>query len=279
MTAVAPIPSSGWQARLALGFEQRPLGTVLKHVRHEGPLRVQRPFYPETGLPHVYLLHPPGGVTASDSLDIRVNLSQGSQALLTSPGSTKYYRSAGETASVRQHLAVERGGSLEWLPQENIIFPGARVHSVTRVSLSGDARFMGWDMTCFGRPCNGETFDHGRFYGRLEVFRDQRPLLYECQRLQDSSELTAAAGLRGFPMQAVFLATHCDTHHLTRVRALLNASACEHPAAATLIDGLLIVRTLGYQAEALRQQLTPLWQTLRPLLLNRAAVVPRIWAT
>jgi len=279
MTAAAPVLSSGWQARLALEFERRPLGTVLKHIRHEGPLRVQRPFFPETGLPHVYLLHPPGGVTGSDSLDIRVYMSQGSQALLTSPGSTKYYRSAGETAGVEQHLIVERGGSLEWLPQENIIFPGARVHSVMRISLSGDARFMGWDMTCFGRPCNGEVFDQGCFYGRLEVFRDQRPLLYECQRLQDRAGLMAATGLRGFPMQAIFLATHCDTQHLEQVHEVLDAAACEHPIAATLIDDLLIVRALGHQAEGLRQQLIPLWQTLRPLLLNRPAVVPRIWST
>jgi len=280
MTATLPSDSNtGWLAQLALGFEQRPLGTVLKHTRHIGPLRVQRPFYPEQGLPHVYLLHPPGGVAGSDVLDIRINMQAKSQALLTSPGSTKFYRSAGDTARVKQSLVVKQGASLEWFPQENIIFPGARLHCQTRIELAGDACFMGWEINCLGRPCNDEQFDHGQLYSRLELYREQRPLLIECQRVADQAALHAATGLRGYPMQALFLATPCEAMHLERVREYLAAKAADFPIAATLVDGLLIVRALGHQTEALQQQLIPLWQALRPLLLNRPAEVPRIWAT
>ncbi|VAW75894.1 Urease accessory protein UreD, partial [hydrothermal vent metagenome] len=52
----------GWQACLALVFAQHGSNTVLEHSRHYGPLRIQRPFYPEGNLAHVYILHPPGGV-------------------------------------------------------------------------------------------------------------------------------------------------------------------------------------------------------------------------
>ena len=56
-----------WAATLSLGFEARQereqTVTRMTRIRHQGPLRVQRPFYPEgkTGCCHVYLLHPPGG--------------------------------------------------------------------------------------------------------------------------------------------------------------------------------------------------------------------------
>ena len=62
-----------WAASISLGFDARPdadkTATRMTHVRHKGPLRVQRPFYPEgrNGCCHVYLLHPPGGLVSGDA--------------------------------------------------------------------------------------------------------------------------------------------------------------------------------------------------------------------
>ena len=56
-----------WAASLTLGFDARIDGntriTRLSKAQHYGPLRVQRPFYPEgrDGCCHLYLLHPPEG--------------------------------------------------------------------------------------------------------------------------------------------------------------------------------------------------------------------------
>ncbi|HEY5717834.1 MAG TPA: urease accessory protein UreD, partial [Motiliproteus sp.] len=70
-----------WRARLNLGFEQRHGRTALPHLAHEGPLRVQRPFYPEGTVCHVYLLHPPGGLVSGDQLSINAELAAHSHAL------------------------------------------------------------------------------------------------------------------------------------------------------------------------------------------------------
>lgn len=86
---------TGWLGELSLDFSVRDGRTLLSRRRHRGPFTVQRPFYPEDGLPHVYLLHPPGGVVGGDRLYLNVTLAAGSRVLLTMPGATKFYRSAG----------------------------------------------------------------------------------------------------------------------------------------------------------------------------------------
>lgn|SRR5690554_1301073 len=90
--------SRHWAASLTLGFCARADGDVsitrMTTARHYGPLRVQRPFYPEgrDGCCHVYLLHPPGGVASGDSLNIDVNVGEGAHTLLTTPAANKLYR-------------------------------------------------------------------------------------------------------------------------------------------------------------------------------------------
>ena len=85
---------AGWPAHLDLTFADRAGRTVLAHRRRSGPLAVQRPFYPGDDACHVYLLHPPGGVVGGDTLTIDVRADRDTHALLTTPGATRFYRSA-----------------------------------------------------------------------------------------------------------------------------------------------------------------------------------------
>ncbi len=276
--------SAGWLAQLELGFAQNnscaPVSrTQIKHSRHIGPLRVQRPFYPEGNLAHVYILHPPGGVVGGDQLQITLEVANKAQVLCTTPGSGKFYLSAGEWAFLQQSFRIKAGASLEWLPQENILFAGARLRVRTRIELEDDAVFIGWDISCLGRPASHERFDHGGFDSRLSFYHNQQLLLVENQRVLDKKTLSAAAGLRGHPIQATLLAFPCSEDHLESVREYLIKNGASKRLGVTLIDGLLVVRGLGNNGESLRQKLTEIWHILRPKLLGRSALQPRIWAT
>jgi len=271
--------TSGWLACLELGFALVNSCTRLKHSQHIGPLRVQRAFYPEGGLAHIYILHPPGGVVGGDQLHISLDVAHKAQVLCTTPGSGKFYLSAGEWALLEQTFRVRAGASLEWFPQENILFAGARLRARTRIELEDDAVFMGWDISCLGRPSSHERFEHGAFDSRLEFYYNHKLLLVENQRVLDKQTLDAAAGLRGQPLLATLLAFPCDESHLEQVRETLTEDGGSLLIAATLIEGLLVVRALGNNSETLKQQLINVWQTLRPELLERSAVLPRIWAT
>lgn len=281
MTAMLypPATSSGWQAKLRMQFRPRAGRTALTELEHAGPLRVQRPFYPEADICHVYMLHPPGGLVGGDSLHIDVHAMDGAHCLLTTPGSAKFYRSAGQTARAHQLLRVDENACLEWFPQENIFFPGAIAKLKTRIELHGNARFIGWDINCLGRPTNQEQFLHGSIDSCTTVYHDGRPLLLERLRINDVRHLGASAGLRHYPMQAMFLATGCNEDMLNMARELLSVKEADFPWALTLLDDLLILRMLGSRTEKMQALMIPLWQALRPLLLGRPAVKPRIWAT
>ena len=273
----------GWQAQLDLRFDQanNQAGsrTIMQRSYHMGPLRVQRLFYPEDNLAHIYILHPPGGVVGGDQLNINLEVSSGAQVLATTPGSGKFYLSKDHWARLEQRLTVEAGASLEWLPQDNILFAGARLHTTTTIEVEDDGTFIGWDVTCLGRPSRDERFDHGAFYSQLAFYHKQRLLLVESQRVFDEQMLGAAAGLRDHALLATLLAFPCNEEDLERVRAQLSVQETSALIAVTLVDGLLVLRALGSYSEVVKHKLISVWQVLRPLLLDRPALHPRIWAT
>jgi len=268
----------GWQARLVLGYQRRGARTVLAERRRHGPLAVQRSFHPEGAVCHNYLLHPPGGVVGGDGLQIDVQLDPGAHALITTPGAAKFYRSAGPVATVQQQLRLASGATLEWLPQENILFPGAHVKMQTRIELQRHSRFLGWELHCLGRPVIGECFDSGHALLGLELFRDQRPLLIERLRITAAADLDGAAGLRGHPVSATLIATPASRDQLTLVQAYLTDEA-EILASTTLIDDVLLLRVLAHDAARATRILRGAWALLREPLLGIPACPPRIWAT
>ncbi|WP_250667740.1 urease accessory protein UreD, partial [Escherichia coli] len=147
----------GWQATLDLRFQQAGGKTVLASAQHVGPLTVQRPFYPEEETCHLYLLHPPGGIVGGDELTISAHLDPGCHTLITMPGASKFYRSSGAQALLRQQLTLAPQATLEWLPQDAIFFPGANARLSTTFHLCASSTLLAWDLLCLGRPVIGET--------------------------------------------------------------------------------------------------------------------------
>ena len=279
-------PVSGWSALLELEFESRVGRTVLTHKRHDGPLRVQRAFYPEhNGQAHVYILHPPGGIVAGDSLTISASFGDGAHGLLTTPSAGRVYRSNQEQLlqSQQVQLKVEAGGFGEWLPQENILFDGALARNHCRVDLEGDARFIGWEIICLGRPASEQWFQRGSLDQQLEIYRDGLPLLRERSRFEGGSPLLEAAwGLQGFTTQGTLICTVQDRALLQQVKALCadqTLSSGHLQIAATQLPDLLVVRGMADNAAPLRNAFIECWRLMRRHLLQQDAVAPRIWFT
>ncbi|MET0377794.1 MAG: urease accessory protein UreD, partial [Spongiibacteraceae bacterium] len=206
------LSTSTWPAQLRLWLEQRPqIGTRLVECTHSGPLRIQRPFYPEgSDCAHLYILHPPGGMVSGDDLAIDVQVGAHAAALLTTPGAGRIYRArtaqpARQIQRVLLHL--EEGAALEWLPQSTIVFDGADVLLDLQVNLAANSSFIGWETICLGRPASQLSFERGRIEQRWRVLRDDVPLLNDRLCIRGDDHLRNAAwGLQKFPVYGTFLA-------------------------------------------------------------------------
>ncbi len=280
MLVADPIHFRAWRAELSLDYERRGARTVLAARRHDGPLVVQKVLYPEgDAVCHSIIVHPPAGIAGGDELEINVCAGASAHALLTTPGAAKWYRSAGPWARQDISLSVAGSACVEWLPQETIVFNGARARSSIDVRLCADAAYIGWEILCLGRGASGERFMSGEFRPRTQLTRDGVPLWVERGRIAGGGALLdSPAGLAGCTVCATLLAAAPRVN-----KELLDACREERPAngraAITMLPGVLAARYLGDSSETARIYFTRLWRKIRPVLTGREAIPPRIWST
>jgi urease accessory protein len=277
-----PAQTIPWQAELSLSLARSGERTVLAAARHRGPLRIQKALYPEgPGLCHAIVLHPPAGIAGGDRLAIDVEVGPDAQALLTTPGAGKWYRSAGAPAEQIVTLKIGRGATLEWLPQESIVFAGALARMRTTVELEDGASYLGIETLCLGRRASGETFSRGQIQLATDIRIAGTPLWRERGRLDGGSPLLdSPIGLAGFSVCCTVLAAGTEVDAKT-LAACRQATPTEVGAqwGVTAMPRLFVGRYLGHSAEAAREWLLQLWSALRPSLSGREAVMPRIWNT
>ena len=274
------LPAHRWRARLALDFERRDERSVLASRRHDGPLVVQKPLYPEgDSVCHAIVVHPPAGIAGGDELEIGVRVEPRAHVLLTTPGAGKWYRSSGPWA--RQRVAIDAAGEarVEWLPQETIVYEAARADIRWEARIDPDARVIAWDIVCLGRTGSGEGFDRGELRLETRITRDGKLAWLERGRIEPASAITRSpAGLDGHSVLGTMIvaAPAIDDAWLATCREAVPRSG---DAAITRVAGLIVARYRGDSSEAARLYFTDLWKRLRPCVMGREAVEPRIWRT
>lgn len=281
-----------WNALLELEIVDERGRARLCRRAHRGPLRVQRPFYPEGDSPlHLYLLHPPGGLVGGDVLDISLSLGPDAAALVTTPAAQKIYRSSGQRSRQTVTLHLGPRASLEWLPAESILFDGSQSDQLVRVEVEPGAAVILWDLGCFGRPASDLRFRCGSFRQRLDLLRQGTLLLSERTDVVGGSPvLSEPWGYGGRPaygsLSAIPRAPRDAPDLAIALRAALARAAASFGIQSgdllygvTAFEGLVSLRAHGGSLETLRRLLEAGWSALRPPIFGRNAVLPRIWAT
>ncbi len=273
----------GWHAELRLAYRRQGEQT-LAQFEHSGPLRVLKSLYPEgPSICHHVLVHPPAGVVGGDRLALHAQLGTGTHALLTTPGATRFYRSAGDEAVQEVAMQLEPGARLEWLPGENIVHDAALVTNRLHFRLEGDAQMLGWDVLALGLPAAGQPFTRGHVMQRIEV----EGAWLEQARIDagDALLLDSALGLAGHRALATLWWAGGSAGEAAALERALQA-ARDHAAGAQLVAGasllhprLLLLRALADRVEPLMALLREVRACWRRELWQLAAPAPRIWST
>lgn len=226
-----------------------------------------------TGMPEIVFLNTSGGLASGDRLDFALDLRPGARAIATTQTAERAYRATGPAATARVSIHVGEGGWLDWLPQETIIFDGAKLNRTTTVDLMGTATgCLLLETIVLGRLAMGENLHRLALNDRRRVYRDGRLVHHDALSLSDAalSRLADAAMLNGARVMAtlVIVASHAPDL-LSLARCLLDEPGVT--AAASAPPGRLIIRLLAAEDWPLRRQVNRLLGALRPDPL------PRIW--
>jgi urease accessory protein len=224
------------------------------------------------------LINTAGGMAGGDRAVTQIALDAGAQATVTTQAAEKIYRSQGSETRVETRIEVANGAELTWLPQETILFSGARLSRSLDVALAANAGFIAAETLYFGRAAMGESLSRGQLRDRWRIRRDGKLIFAEDLRLEgtiDASLGRKAVGQGARAATTVFATGPGLPEQLAEIRALLDgdpAFAAVEAGAGTL-DGFLLIRLLSADAQALRRALV----MLLGHLIGRA--LPRTWST
>ena len=273
-----------WHARLHLDYQNVQHRSVAR-FRHDGPLRILQSLYPEgDAVCHNVLVHPPGGLVGGDTLDIDVKVASGSHGLITTPGASRFYRSDGDLALQRTHLALAAGARLEWLPLEAICYSGCRAENRITIEAAPGAELIGWDVTALGLPHANLPFDRGTLLqhiempgkwlerGRLDA--SDRRLLESPIGLAGNRCMASLFFLSGAPIPKPRRDTLLDI-----ARAACDGhSLCESAGTTSPQPEVIVLRVLAPVVEPAMQLLRQVWLAWRAEQWGLRAAAPRIWA-
>ena len=226
-----------------------------------------------TPSPEVVFLNTSGGLTSGDRLQFSVDLAAGVRASATTQTAERAYRANGLPAQVRVTASVGRGGRLDWLPQETILFEASALHRETVIDLEADAACLICETVILGRHAMGEHPVAARLTDRRVIRRDGRPVLIDSLRL-DSEVLAAAArpavlgGARAFCLIALVAPDAACA--LAPLRAVLDEPGVT--AAASAFDHKCLLRLTARDGWPLRRQIIRALAVLRP-----GHPLPRVW--
>ena len=161
-----------------VAFDLRDGRTRLGDLYQRDPCRVLFPHSELGEPPQAVLLTTSGGVTDGDSLKMAIEIGPGAAAVATTQAAEKVYRAAtgGGHCAIDVAVRVGEGATLDWLPQETIVFQGARLKRRTVADVEPGGALLACEMVVLGRAASGERFVSGLLLDAWSVRRSsERP--------------------------------------------------------------------------------------------------------
>ncbi len=217
-----------------------------------------------------------GGVAGGDRLASRFEVAAGARATVAAQAAERVYRArdVDRPAEIRTTIVVGAGASVEWLPQDTILFDGAALDRRLSIDISDNSSFLAVESLVVGRLAMGERVRTLRLADTLRLRRSGRLVLHDQIRLGGDAEATlrsrATLGGQRAVATIVFAGPGATDAVLPPLRAALAGTAAEGGASAW--DGVVVARIIAPEQSVLRGAVVAALGVLRG-----ARPLPRVW--
>ena len=263
--------------RIVLGSSER--GTRVMDVYQKSPIRVLFPRTAGLQVEEAVLVNTSGGIAGGDRLESNVTAVDHASIAVTTQAAEKVYRAISASAHITTTLRTRDAAKLAWLPQETIVFNGARVCRSTVIEVSTGSELLALEWLVLGRAAHGEKISVGHIVDSWRVMRDGRLVWADSFRATDDvfphlsrkallSDCTALATL-------LFFGPNLE-ERLQFLRDLASSLECQ--CAGTLVGGLMVVRFAAKVSGDLRAALRIVLQQFGDQLASGPFRVPKMWS-
>lgn len=249
-------------------FKRRDDATALADLHQSGCLKARFP-RAAGGWAEAIAVNSSGGVAGGDALHIAANVGDGARAVVTAQAAERFYRASDGSgpAIVRGAAYLGAGASLDWLPQEAILFDGLALDRELRVEMAADATFVCVESLLFGRAAMGEQVRRGTLRDRVTIRRDGRLLFHDTIRLRGDMAADLDRAAIGGGARALATVLYVAPDAAGRLDAVRGAGV-----AASCWNGMLIGRILAPDGQMLRRDVIAVLSALRD-----GRTLPRSW--
>ena len=244
--------------------------TRLKNLRQEGSYRASFPGHSKGNIETV-IINTAGGVTSGDKFTTTITAHESSQISITTQAAERIYRARDTlVGEIQTSLCLQKNAQLYWLPQETILFDGARLKRRLDVDLHSSAKFLMVEPLVFGREASGEKLLSGMLDDRVSISSNGQPIYIDRIKLKDNITdqlMRPALANNSHAVVSIVLVKPNAKLLLEPVRALLPQKA----GASLLNDNILVVRMLAQDSHEMRTSTFPI------LTLLTHNTVPKNW--
>lgn len=257
------------EGTIRAAFSARGRATAIARLYESGGYRLK---FPKGAACEAVIVNTGGGMAGGDHVTLDLDVGDHANVTVTTQSAEKLYRAEDEISNIGLHLRVGPGGCLSWLPQEMIMFSGARLSRSLTLDVDAHASVLLYDSLVFGRIAMGERVNGGLFRDRWRIRRHNKLIFAEDTRLDQTIADTldhkaVGAGARALAT-CVYIAPDAETRLAEARQILLNAS-CD--CAASAWNGMMVVRFLAHDPQDLRRSAANF------LLRFRNTALPRVW--
>jgi urease accessory protein len=264
-------------ARLVLGGSAR--GTQIVDLFERSPIRIMFPGARDAPVEEAVVVNTAGGIAGGDRLECSVTVLTNASVTVTSQAAERVYRALSEPALIDTRLKLRQAAKLAWLPQETIVYNGARMQRNTQIEISAEAEMLGLEWLVFGRAAHGEEIVDGQIVDGWQVTLDGR--LIWADRFRATGDvfprLRTQVLLADFKAIGTLVYFGPDAEAVVQfMRALAPELPCH--CVTTMVSGLVITRLAAGDAAELKEGLREILLNFNRTRAQGPFRVPKMWS-